>query len=157
MIVRVLSAAVAAAALAACASAQKPAELREDVAEYGEGIRWGNLPAAASHIPTRERADFVSEREELADDLRVGDWEVERVDWKTPDRRAAVRVTWTWHLDSRGIVHKTVTEQQWERRGKRWFLIGEERQRGEPMPGVAEPRGKAAEAGSDASARAGDR
>ena len=154
MTVRVLIVAVVAGvAAAACGAPQRPAELREDVREYGDGLRWANLPAAAAHSPTRERAEFIAEREELVDDLRIGDWEVERVDWKTPDRAAAVRVTWTWHLDSRGLVHKTVTEQQWERHGKRWFLIAEERRRGEPMPGVAEPRKPAEDAG-DASARA---
>jgi hypothetical protein len=123
-----------------CGGTQKPSELRDDVREYGDGLRWQNLPAAVAHIPPAERADFVAEREELVDDLRIGDWEVDRVDWVVADKSAKVRVTWTWHLDSRGLVHKTVVEQRWERRGKSWWMIAEERTHGEPMPGVPEPR-----------------
>jgi hypothetical protein len=123
-----------------CAGRQRPVELDEDVRGYGEGLRWGRLAEAAGRIPPRERGEFLIEREELADDLRIGDWEIERVEWQEPDRRATVTVRWTWHLDSRGIVHRTTTEQRWQRSGKRWQLLAEVRRRGEPMPGVPEAR-----------------
>jgi hypothetical protein len=129
-----------------CAGRQRPNELPDDVRTYGEGVRWHKLSQAAAHVPPRERADFLAEREELVDDLRIGDWEIEAIDWTTPLKRATVRIQWTWHLDSRGLVHKTVSEQRWELHGKRWLLIGEVRRRGEPMPGVPEPREKSPEA-----------
>jgi hypothetical protein len=52
---------------------------------------------------------------------------------------ARVDVEWSWHLDSRGIVHKTVTRQIWQVVGKMWLITRETRLRGEPMPGVDEP------------------
>ena len=123
----------------ACAGRQRAPEFMDEVRGYGEGLRWRRPVEAAMRVPTREREDFLSEREELDDDLRIADWEVERVDWLAPGQRAKVRVTYTWMLDSRGLVFTTVADQRWELRGKAWLMVAEERRRGEPMPGLAEP------------------
>jgi hypothetical protein len=124
----------------ACAGlGKKVPELPEQAKAYGDALRWQKLPEAASLIPPREREDFLAEHEELVDDLRIGDWEIERIDWATPGRRASVKVKWTWHLDSKGLVHDTTTVQKWELHGNNWLMVGETRKRGEPMPGVAEP------------------
>jgi hypothetical protein len=131
---------VAALAVAAsgCAGRQRTPELDTEVRAFGDGIRWQKLAEAAARIPLRERADFLAEREELGDDLRIADFEIERIDLHGDGHTASVKVQWTWMLDSRGIVHKTWTEQAWELHGKSWLMVSEERHRGEEMPGVAE-------------------
>jgi hypothetical protein len=140
-------------ALTGCAGlGKKTPELPEEAKAYGDALRWQKLPEAAARIPPREREDFLAEREEISDDLRIGDWEFERIDWAAPGRRASVLVKWTWHLDSRGLVHDTTSIQKWELHGQRWLMVGEVRKRGEPMPGVAEPREPTAAAAATASA-----
>ena len=82
-------------ALAACASAPRSGEdLFESVRTYHEGVRWERFPAAASRVPPAERDEFVEERDRLAEDLRISDYEVVRVAAKT-DRRAQVQVKYT--------------------------------------------------------------
>jgi hypothetical protein len=127
-------------ALAACGGAQRTTDLMSDVREYNEGIRWQKFADSAMRLLPAERDDFLDEHERLADDLRVADYEVTRVGLEHGGELARVQVEWTWLLDSRGIVHTTVTRQSWKRYGKRWILTAEERLRGDPMPGVAEPR-----------------
>lgn len=129
------------AAAAGCSAANpKNADLVADVRGYGEGIRWGDFNAAALRLRPLHRTVFMDQREQLAEDLRVADWEMRRMTYSEDRNRAEVHIEWTWLLDSRGIVHTTVTRQAWSRHGKNWILDREERLRGEPMPGVAEPK-----------------
>jgi len=106
---------------------------------YNDGLRWRRHTHASAFIPPAERDEFMNEREELSDDLRIDDYELSRVRLGKRGNRAKVQVKYTWHQDSVGTVHKTTTEQKWERHGKSWQLVEELRLRGEEMPGVAEP------------------
>jgi len=128
--------------LLACACTS-PAQRREDfgnaVRMYNEGVRWQRWGHAASYIPPPERADFVDERADLEEELRIDDFEVLRQDLQAAGDRATVRVRYTWHLDREGVVHETTASQEWERRGKRWYMVEERRVRGPEMPGLAEP------------------
>lgn len=120
-------------------------KLLDDVRGYHEAIRWNKPAQAAVRLPMAERDAFVNEREELAEDLRVSDYELVRVRYAKGNKlRAKVRVRYEWHLDSRGILHKTWANEEWERQGKRWILKDEHRAHGEPMPGLAEPPEKPA-------------
>jgi hypothetical protein len=131
---------VAAALVAGCGGGPSATEtLMSAVRSYNDGVRWQRLPVAAASIPPAEREAFLDEREELADDLRINDYEVMRLELDDAGVRAKVRVEYTWYLDSVGQVHKTVSSQSWERHGKAWLLAEERRVRGEPMPGLAEP------------------
>jgi len=111
--------------------------LIDSVMLYNDGVRWERLTHAAARVPPAAREDFLDVREELAEDLQISDWEVERV--REKGSRATVRVKYTWYLDTVGTVHETHADQAWERRGKAWLLIDEQRTRGEPMPGLREP------------------
>ncbi len=124
--------------LTACGAIPKQGEpLMDSVQLYNEGVRWERLANAASRVPAAERSDFLDEREELAEDLKISDWEVERVEAK--GGKAKIRVKYTWYLDDIGAVHETHAAQSWERHGKAWLMLGEVRTRGEPMPGLREP------------------
>jgi len=109
--------------------------LPESVRVYNEGVRWGRFSAAAGRVPPSERADFVDKREEIADDLRLTDYEVSSIT-SLPDGKAKVRIKYTWYLDSVGTVHETWSDQAWTHQGKVWILVSEVRARGESMPGL---------------------
>ena len=123
-------------AVAACGGAQRREALMETVQTYNEGVRWQRFTAAATAVPPAERDAFLDEREALADDLNITDYEVVRV----ADRgdRAEVQLKLTWFLDSRGSVHDTWVRQRWERQGAAWRVVDERRVRGVAMPGLAE-------------------
>ena len=132
---------LALAGAAGCSAANpKNADLVGDIRGYSDGVRWQDFNAAALRVTPARREAFLETREQLAEDLRIADWEMRRMTYDDGRNRAEVHVEWTWLLDSRGIVHTTVTRQRWTRRGKRWILEHEERLRGDPMPGVAEPK-----------------
>jgi hypothetical protein len=124
----------------ACAcggSPRSPESLLESVRTYHEGIRWSRIPIAASRVPADERADFITEWDKLADDLRITDYELLQV--AQGDETSRVEVKYTWYLDSRLVVHETRATEDWERQGKVWIRVAERRLRGEKMPGLAEP------------------
>lgn len=125
--------------VAGCASPQKKTEdFLDDVRLYQEGLRWRRYDDAAARRLPAEREDFLDAREELDEDLRIDDYEIERVKFASKRSAAVIQVKFYWHLDSVGSVHETVVEQAWEMRGKSWLIVAEARKRGEPMPGVPE-------------------
>jgi len=130
---------LAGALIAGCGGQTKRhSEFMDTIRQYNDGIRWNDAPLAASLIPLAEREDFLEERADFEDDLRVGDYEIQRVRWGAGRKRAEIDVRFTWHLDSKGIVNKSMTKQLWRRFGKSWLMVEESMIRGEPMPGVPE-------------------
>jgi hypothetical protein len=119
---------------AACGAAPHGETLMEAVRTYNDGVRWQRFAAAAKSVPARQREEFLDEREELAEDLRITDYEVVRV--KEKGEAADVQVKLTWYKDSEGTVRDTWAKQAWERRGKAWRIVGESRVRGAEMPGL---------------------
>jgi len=131
---------VACLAAVSCGGVPKQTEpLIVHLRSYNEAVRWQKFDTAALNVPLLEREDFLDEREELGEDLRIVDFEIKRVRFRDERKKARVDVQYTWHLDSLGIVHKTVTRQIWQRFGKTWLITKETHVRGEPMPGIDEP------------------
>jgi hypothetical protein len=125
------------ALLLACGASPKASDmLIESSTAYQEGVRWGRYEDAALHLPAEQRDHFLDERDRLGKDLRIDDYEVVRVHLQNGQKAARVRVKYTWHLDSVGKVHETVTEQNWTRRERHWLLESEFVKRGEPLPGI---------------------
>jgi hypothetical protein len=125
-------------ALAACGGAQQRTEdLLEAVRTYHEAIRWERLAMAASRVPVKERDAFFEEREDLVPELHISDYELVRVA-KAEHGGSKVEVKWTWYKESEGVVHETRSMETWERQGKQWMIVGEERMRGPEMPGLRE-------------------
>ena len=136
-----LSSLVLFALLAGCGGgSSQRADLIADLRGYGDGLRWNDFNASALRVPPAKREAFMDDHEQLEDDLRVADWELRRLQYDSTRNHAEVHIEWTWLLDSRGIVHKTVSRQMWSRYGKQWIMVGEVRLRGDRMPGMAEPK-----------------
>jgi hypothetical protein len=137
---------LAVALLVGCATAPNRGEnLLESVRTYHEGVRWERFPAAASRVPPAERDDFIEERDRLAEDLKISDYEVVRV--TAGENDAKVQVKYTWYLDSEGSVRHTHAIEGWERRGKVWVIVEERHLRGDEMPGLPGPEPEGADAG----------
>jgi len=127
--------------LAGCAaSASKRTEdLVSDARAFQEGLRWRRYEEAAQLVPASVRAAFLDAHEEIDDDLRIDDYEIERVTLAADALHATVRVRFTWHLDSVGTVHETLLDELWERQGKIWRILGTEHRRGPALPPDALP------------------
>jgi hypothetical protein len=126
--------------VAACGGSQKRGEeLMTSVMTYNDGVRWGRFANAASRVPVAERETFLDEKDDLAEDLRISDWEIVKIK-PIGESRAKVQVEYTWFLDSEGTVHETHAEQRWERRGEAWMIVDERFKKGDPMPGLPDPQ-----------------
>jgi len=112
--------------------------LAESIQDFNEAVRWSRFAAAATHVPAKERAEWVDQRDERAKDLKITDYELIKVDQKT-SRTAKVQVKMEWYKDTEGKVKETHAVQTWERHGKVWFVVEETRLRGDEMPGLDEP------------------
>jgi hypothetical protein len=113
--------------------------LTTDLRVYNEALRWRRYDDAAARLPVAQREAFLDERQELDEDLRIDEYEVERIKLDREEKTAVVLVKYVWHLDSTGIVHETLLEQDWEFQERGWWLVAERRKRGQPLPHVAEP------------------
>ncbi len=139
---RWLTTVLVAVATAGCGAAASKDALLESVTAYNEGVRWQRFTAAAVAVPPAERDAFLDERERLADELKLTDYELVRVE--PGERRASVQVKVTWFRDSEGIVRDTWIRQRWERQGPAWRVVEERRVRGAVMPGLADGDGAVA-------------
>lgn len=124
---------------AACGALPKSSEtLVESVRSYNDGVRWGRYTVAVAHVPGRQRASRLDEWDERAHDVKITDYDVEKVDQKG-DREARVQIKLEWYRASDGTVHETHAVQTWERHDKTWLVVDEARLRGTEMPGLPEP------------------
>ncbi len=126
---------VVVALLAACGSAKQQDTLAESIRSYNEGIRWERFAIAAGKVPVTERGDFVADMDERAEEVRITDYELVRVD-QNGEKAARVQVKWSWYRDREGTLHQTHAIQEWERQGKEWLVVDTKRLRGDEMPGV---------------------
>jgi hypothetical protein len=111
--------------------------LQEAVTNYNDGIRWERFATAASQVPPKEREDFVDQRDQLGENLKISDWDLMEVHQDGVDH-AHVQVKLTWYKDDEGVVHTTQAVEKWERHGQVWWMVDEHRARGDAMPGLAE-------------------
>jgi hypothetical protein len=126
-------------AVAACGGMQQHTDdLMEAVRGYNEGVRWERYTMAASHVPGKERDQFIEDREDLEKELHISDYEVVRVG-AARGNAATIEVKYTWFKDSEGVVRETRALQSWERHGKLWMIVDERRVKGPEMPGLREP------------------
>jgi hypothetical protein len=125
--------------LAACGGVpQNTDTLGDAIRSYNDGVRWGRYTVAAAKVPARERAQFIEDMDERGDNLKITDYDIVDVNAKS-SREARVRIKIGWYADDEGTVHETHAVQTWERQGKLWFMVQEQRVRGKEMPGLPEP------------------
>lgn len=125
--------------LAACGAHARDTEtLADSIRSFNDGVRWERFAAAAVRVPPRERSQFVEDMDVRAEDLKITDYEIVRVDERGP-REARVQIKLSWYRTSEGTLRETHAMQTWERQGKVWMMVAEARVRGAEMPGLPEP------------------
>lgn len=125
--------------LAACGAAPRAGDtLVDSIRAYNDGVRWGRFEVAATHIPVKQRSQFVDDNDDRAKDLKITQYDVVNVEQKG-DRAAKVHIKMEWYSDREGTVHETHAMQTWEKRGKDWMMVDEARLKGTEMPGLPEP------------------
>jgi hypothetical protein len=124
-------------ALAACGGHQTTETLAESIRSYNDGVRWQRYAIAAARLPAAERSRFVDEMDARAEELRIIDYDIVRVDARGP-REARVQIKMAWFTNAEQILHETHAMQTWELHGKSWFLVDETHLRGVPMPGLVD-------------------
>lgn len=134
-------AAFATALLSACAGAFTPQrdELKIAVQEFNDGMRWGKLEQTAMHLPVERRQAFSERFAGLEDELEIMDYDVQRVEFDRQKDTAAVRVDISWSLKRRGIVERTVLEENFEHGHGTWLMTRARRIKGSPLPILDDP------------------
>jgi hypothetical protein len=120
--------------------------------EYNNDVRWGRWEQAALHVPRDKRGRFVEKRTQLDDELEIADFELVNIVVDKAKASAAARVDYTWVLKDRGIVEKTTTRQNWERKDGQWIVAEEVRVKGSPLSLFDEPKRSAETTTPDKSA-----
>ena len=134
-----LVAGLVAGLLGGCGARPRSAEtLTDSVRSFNDGVRWERFAMAAARIPPPERAQFVDEMDERADELKITDYEIVTVDARGA-REARVHLKLSWYRPAEGTLRETHALQTWERRGEAWMMVAEARVRGAEMPGLPEP------------------
>jgi hypothetical protein len=128
--------------LAGCASAKSGDTLVDSIRVYNDGVRWERFAVAAKHVPPPQRATFVDDADERANDVKITDYEILKVDPKGQGE-ATVQIKLSWYRESEGTLRETQALQTWEKHGKTWWVVDEARLKGHEMPGLPEPIGKA--------------
>jgi len=108
--------------------------LKTALEEFNEGLRWGKVDAAASHLTIPERQPFAERFGAVADDLEIVEYEVQRIQWNREKGTAEVRLSLSWSSKRRGLVDKTILEQHWEDVHGGWFVTRQKRLSGTPLP-----------------------
>jgi len=134
-----LIAGLVAALVGGCGARPRGTEaLSDSIRSFNDGVRWERFAIAAARIPPPERAQFVDEMDERAEELKITDYEIVTVDARGP-REARVQVKLSWYRPADGTLRETHALQTWERRGAAWLMVAEARVRGAEMPGLSEP------------------
>src|SRR3569832_67067 len=90
--------------LAACGAAPRAGDtLVDSIRAYNDGVRWGRFEVAASHIPVKERSQFVDDSDDRAKDLKITQYDVVNVEQKG-DRAAKVHIKMEWYSDREGTL-----------------------------------------------------
>ncbi|HEY1557892.1 MAG TPA: hypothetical protein VGF94_23850 [Kofleriaceae bacterium] len=108
---------------------------------YHEGMTWARFDVAATHVPPKERAQFVDDWDERSKDVKITEYDIVKVTQRGT-HEAKVEIKLEWYRESQGTVHETRVLETWELQGKLWLVVEEARVRGEPMPGLPEPAAK---------------
>src|SRR5262245_56822062 len=87
--------------LSGCAppGASRGEKLLEEVESFNNAVRWDRREIALTRLPPAKRNAFLDRLEEIEDDVRIDDWELDRaeVDWKKGT--AKFRMHFVWHSE----------------------------------------------------------
>ncbi len=126
---------LAAAVFASCAAAmQGPTEkLNEAVIQLNEGVRWGRLQQVMPRVDPSSQDHFLAAHEEFGGEIQISYYELLSSEIDLEAGKAEVGIALSWYRQSEMIVHQTIIVQLWKRRDRKWLLVAEKHQSGEPL------------------------
>lgn len=116
---------------AGCAAHDRQS-LQEAVFEYSHGVRWNRPGYVTRYLAAKSRQEYLIQRERLSD-LRVTGCRVASVKVRSGER-ATVVLNVDWFRLTQGRVFRTLVEQRWARKGRRWQVVSQAWLRGAPLP-----------------------
>jgi len=114
-------------------------QLVQEVTAFNDAVRWDRRELALQRLPPARRNAFLDRLEEIEDDVRIDDWELDRAEVQWKQGRARFRMHFVWHREREAIVRKTYLEQRWRRMGKRWLMTKVVTRLGPPVPWFEPP------------------
>lgn len=117
-----------------CGIAEGPREkLKQSSFAFNEGLRWGRYNDVLPIVDSQALDHFTEIHQGWGDSLLVSNAEIIQTVYDDKERKAIITVKFTWYRKKEMVVHSTVTNQHWEYRDAKWWMMAEEYQSGEPF------------------------
>ncbi|MBN2340440.1 MAG: hypothetical protein JXX29_01115 [Deltaproteobacteria bacterium] len=132
---RLLAVWIAAIVVAAgCGLAEGPKEkLDRGIYQFNEGLRWGRYNDVLPVVDDEALDHFKKLHEGWGSNVQISSAEVLQVIYDEVNRKALVSVKFTWFRKNEMVVYDTVTNQHWEYREGKWWMVAEEIYSGQPF------------------------
>lgn len=122
------------AAITGCGLAEGPKEkLDRGVYQFNEGLRWGRYNDVLPVVDAEALAHFKEMHEGWGTAVSISSAEIMQVIYDDTERKALISVKFTWFRKKEMVVYETVTNQHWEYREGKWWMIAEEINSGQPF------------------------
>lgn len=132
---------LAGAFLAGCGGAQSPKTmLTESIHRYNDAVRWNKYKVAASFVPAKERETYIKRKQDIAETMRIMEYDLQEVEHNPHDSTAQVTVRYTWLELPSNIVQHTRLRQHWTFGEAQWILDKSEEVKEEAKPVPVEKR-----------------
>ncbi len=135
---------IALSALGTTACWLTPAQQREETLvrearAMNDDLRWERYEQVSKSMPPEDGRLFLHRANAVAEELVMGDSDVESITFGVPSTTAVVVAKLSWYYKRDGVVKSTTVEQRWKQEGGLWVLVKQRRLRGERFPLVTEP------------------
>lgn len=110
--------------------------LTESIHRYNDAVRWNKYKVAASFVPAQERQTYIKRKQDMAESMRVLEYDLQEVEHNSHDSTARVTVRYTWLELPSNIVQRTRLRQHWTFGDAQWLLEKSEevKDKVEPVP-----------------------
>ena len=117
-------------------------KLQDAVTRYNHSVRWRNFEVAAQFVPQDKRDDYLAERADDQDAIKVLEYKLDEVRYLgDEERRAEVVVTFTYHQRFSNIVERATFLQDWRYGiGRAWTIAGQKKIERKPKERKLESR-----------------
>ncbi len=107
-----------------CGGYTSPGEkLQRAVFRYNNAVRWSNYAVAGEYIPPEERAEYLADRRDASNELRILEFNIDEVRHANLASKAEVLVTFRWVQPASNIVNNSTFTQHWHYgENKIWLL-----------------------------------
>jgi hypothetical protein len=117
-----------------CGIAEGPRQkLDRGIFQFHEGLRWGRQSDVLPAVDEQAREHFQKMHAGWGTAIQISSADVIQVVYDDKARKAVVSVRFAWFRKKEMVAYETVTRQNWEYRGGKWWLVAEEFLSGQPF------------------------